>query len=118
MSDHYIVNAKGIVIGSSVLLNDTSIALQIDASNKALLLSRVTDTASVVMPENGMLVYSKKDNMFYFRQADKWITFGTFNGGVTTLNGQLGDIVIGGDANRSVFVTNTSGNRWEVKANY
>ena len=104
MGNQLILNARGIVIGSTTLLNN-SIALQIDGiGSQALLITRITDTFGITIPVNGMLVYSKSDNKFYFRQGGTWITFGTFNNGVTTLNGEIGDLTINGD-NTSISVT-------------
>ncbi|TAJ54639.1 MAG: hypothetical protein EPO58_08325, partial [Chitinophagaceae bacterium] len=103
MTNNFIVNAKGVVIGSTTVLNN-SVALQIDASNRALLIPRVFDTVLILQPVNGMLVYQTGDDKFYVRQGGAWVTFGTFSGGVTTLNGEIGDITINGD-NNGISVT-------------
>eukprot|EP01137_Pigoraptor_chileana_P021448 Opistho-2@85187 len=103
MTNNFIVNAKGVVIGSTTVLNN-SVALQIDAANRALLISRVVDTALILQPVNGMLVYQTGDDKFYVRQGGSWVTFGTFSGGVTTINGEIGDITINGD-NNGISVT-------------
>ncbi|MCK9403782.1 MAG: hypothetical protein M0Q26_10325, partial [Chitinophagaceae bacterium] len=117
MSNKKVLNAQGMIVGSSFFLNNTSIALQIDAADKALLISRVFDTSAITEPVNGMLVYSDFNDKFYARQAGEWVTFGAFNGssGVTTLNDSVGSIIIKGD-NAGITMSN-AGNTWTVKAN-
>ncbi len=110
MSNKKVINAQGLIVGSTVFLNNTSIALQIDAADKALLISRIFDTSAIAEPVNGMLVYSDFEDKFYVRQAGVWVTFGTFNGssGVTTLNGKVGNLVIQGD-NAGISMSNGGG---------
>ena len=88
MQGNKIINAQGLIVGNSIFLNNTSVALQIDASDKALLISRVFDTNKIAAPENGMIIYSNSDDKFYTRQAGVWAVFGSNSGGVTTLNGR------------------------------
>jgi len=113
MGNNAILNAQGIVIGSTNGLL-TSVAIQIDALDKAFLASRVADTSSILNPLRGMLIYSQKDDIFYFRQVDKgvekWITFGSFSGGVTKLNGALGDITISSKSGSGITITSSTAN--------
>jgi len=90
-----LLQAGGITIGTYNFLNN-SVALQIDAVNKAVLIPRINDTTAISNPVNGMLVYSLANETFYVRQGGRWITFGSISNGVTTLNGRVGSLVIGG----------------------
>jgi hypothetical protein len=107
MGNNYIVNAKGIAIGSSTLLNDY-IGLQLDSADKAILIPRIQDTALIpgLFAINGMMVFQLKDATFYVHQGSEshpggvighWATFGSFSNasGVTTLNGSIGNLIIG-----------------------
>ena len=104
MKSHNVVNAAGVVIGSSIFLNN-SIALQIDGANKALLLTRIKDTTAIENPVNGMLVYATSDDKFYARQAGTWISFGGFSNGQTAINGEVGSISIAGDSTVQIAKT-------------
>ena len=98
MNNKSVVNAAGVYIGFQVAIDSANIALQIESSNKALRISRVADTSSIAVAYTGMLIYSQKDDTFYGRQNGKWVAFGSFSGGVTTINGQFGNFVIQGNA--------------------
>ena len=65
MNNKPIINALGIVIGSTTFINSQSIALQIESADKAILISRVFGTGAILAPVNGMLVYSTFDDKFY-----------------------------------------------------
>ncbi|MBV9989227.1 MAG: hypothetical protein JO301_16225, partial [Chitinophagaceae bacterium] len=124
MQNFRILNAKGIVIGSSVFANDTSVALEINSINKALLISRINDTLAIKQPVDGMIIYLTTDRTFRFRQNNTWAKLGDVSGGtggtagVITLNGIAGDMKMSGD-NQTITVTAVTGTgnkEWVVKA--
>lgn len=49
-----------------------SVLLELSSTSRALLLSRVTDIASVTTPVNGMMAYDASTDKFNFRQAAAW----------------------------------------------
>lgn len=74
MNTQKILNTSGLAIGT-VALTNTSIALQIDATDKAILIPRVLNNALIVAPLNGMIIYNTTDNKFYLYQNNAWVTF-------------------------------------------
>lgn len=76
MGANAILNAKAIAIGIADVTN-TSIALQVEGVDKALLIPRVTNLAAIPVANlvNGMIVYSTADNKFYLYQNGAWTTF-------------------------------------------
>lgn len=69
-----ILNASGVVIGTTVAANE-SVALQIGSTDKAILVSNVAANADILTPLNGMIVYNTNDNKFYLYQNSAWVTF-------------------------------------------
>ncbi|WP_374165297.1 hypothetical protein [Arcticibacter sp. MXS-1] len=77
-----VVNASGIVIGSATPVNNTSIALQVNGNDKAILIPRVTDllnasAPSIANPTEGMIAYDLATRKFYVRNNSAWVTFAT-----------------------------------------
>ncbi|OYX97040.1 MAG: hypothetical protein B7X86_12690, partial [Sphingobacteriales bacterium 17-39-43] len=99
MNSKQILNAEGIAIGSATITNQ-NVAFQIDGTNKAILMPRITALTAIATPVNGMLVYNSTDNKFYVRQNGEWVTFAT----VTELNSKSANITVD---NMSIIVNNT-----------
>ena len=74
MNSKNVLNSKGVAIGVATFSN-SSVALQVDGLDKAILFPRVTSLAAVITPLNGMMVYNTADQKFYVRQAGVWINF-------------------------------------------
>jgi hypothetical protein len=72
MNDKKIVSVSGMVIGNATLINNTSVALELAGSDKALVFNRVTSLASIIAPVDGMAVYNNTDQRFYVRQNGVW----------------------------------------------
>ena len=75
MNNQKIVSATGLALGTATFTNN-SVSLELAASDKAILLNRVTALTDIVAPVNGMVVYNNADNKFYVRQNGVWVTFG------------------------------------------
>lgn len=76
-----ILNASGVAIGSANFTN-SSIALQVDGADKAILVPRVAANSAIVDPLNGMIIYNTTDKKFYLYQGGDnlsaggaWVTF-------------------------------------------
>ena len=76
MNSKQILNAQGIAIGSATITNQ-NVAFQIDGTNKAILMPRITALTAIASPVNGMLVYNSTDNKFYVRENGVWVAFAT-----------------------------------------
>lgn len=65
------------VVSGSVLFGGStitagSVLLDLQSTNTALVLTRVTNIASIVTPVNGMITYDAATNLFNFRQNGVW----------------------------------------------
>ncbi|PWG78911.1 beta strand repeat-containing protein [Pararcticibacter amylolyticus] len=79
-----VVNAEGVVIGTASAVNNTSVALQVNGTDKAILLPRVTDlfnatSPSIANPLEGMMVYDVATRKFYIRNNSAWVTYATMS---------------------------------------
>ena len=74
MNTQQILNASGVAIGTATLSNN-SIALQIDGSDKAILIPRVATNGAILAPQNGMIIYNTTDNKFSLYQNGAWVNF-------------------------------------------
>ena len=99
MNIKQILNADGIAIGSATITNQ-NVALQIDGTNKAILMPRINALVAITSPVNGMLVYNSADNKFYVRENQQWQAFAT----VTDLNSKASNITVD---NISIIKDNT-----------
>jgi hypothetical protein len=99
MNSKQILNADGIAIGSATITNQ-NVAFQIDGTDKAILMPRVTALTAIATPVNGMLVYNSTDNKFYVRENGAWVSFAT----VTDLNNKTSNITVD---NISIIKDNT-----------
>lgn len=107
---HNIVNASGVVIGAATFTN-TNISLELVGSNKAFLVNKVIDVTTNTIPTanavDGMMVYSKADNRFYFRNNGVWETFASSTNTILSINPD----VIGSHPNANgLTLLTTSGN--------
>jgi hypothetical protein len=78
LNSYQLLNANGITIGTAVF-SSTSVALEISATNKALLISRLATHADMLAltAVNGMLVYVTGDSKFYLYQGNAWAPIST-----------------------------------------
>ena len=91
-----LVSAKGIVIGTATVLSNTSIALQVEGVDKAILVPRVTDLLNATSPSipvanivDGMIAYDVATTKFYHRENGKWVHYADADGYVNKYTQQL-----------------------------
>ncbi|SKB84101.1 hypothetical protein, partial [Daejeonella lutea] len=113
MSNKQILNTAGIAIGVASISN-SSVALQVDGTDKAILIPRITNLTAIASPENGMMVYNTADNKFYVRQANTWSSFADGSGSVVSMNGKVGAVTFEGD--ETTITVNNSGDKIIVSA--
>lgn len=75
MNSQKIVSATGLALGTATFTN-SSVSLELAASDKAILLNRVAVLTDITTPVNGMVVFNNADSKFYVRQNGAWVTFG------------------------------------------
>ncbi|MFZ1703325.1 MAG: tail fiber domain-containing protein [Saprospiraceae bacterium] len=73
-----IFSLHGQNVGIGTLTPDASAILDIESTDKGVLIPRV-DTTDVTSPSTGLLVYQTLDNVFYFYNGTKWTEVGTDN---------------------------------------
>jgi hypothetical protein len=83
MNNASVVNTENLVIGTVGKLDNSAIALQINGSNKAILVPRVPDLLNSSSPSipisavvEGMIVYDLTTHKFYIRDNSGWTTWG------------------------------------------
>jgi hypothetical protein len=59
-------------VGIGTTTVESSVILQLDATDKALLLPRVTNTAAIITPVNGMLIFDVSQNCIKGYQNGSW----------------------------------------------
>lgn len=59
-------------IGDNPKTVNPSSLLELESTNKGLLLPRLTDTTSIANPPQGMLMFNNKDTSLYFRRLGGW----------------------------------------------
>lgn len=108
-----VFNAKGAVIGTASQLSNESVALQFQGTNKAMLISRVTNLLSSSNPSiptalalDGMMVYDIATSQFYFRQGGAWVKFESLSLGqaqilIGDVNGVPSRVSLSGDVTLS-----------------
>ena len=76
------VVASVVLAGTATTLTNSSIALQVDGVDKAILVPRVTDLLNGTTPSipvanavNGMIVYDLATSKFYHRQNNAWVVY-------------------------------------------
>lgn len=75
------LSLSGVVAQAQVKIGDNptvvkpSTALEIESTNKAVLLPRVANTAAITSPVNGMMVYDLSSNSVKFYQNGSWTAF-------------------------------------------
>lgn len=70
-----IVNGTASVIGG-LTITTGSVLLDLQSVSRALLISRVTNIATVATPVNAMIAYDATTNLFNFRQNGSWVNLG------------------------------------------
>ncbi|MES2591885.1 MAG: hypothetical protein V4608_08375, partial [Bacteroidota bacterium] len=76
-------------VGIGIINPDPSSLLDLTATNKGLLIPRLADTASVLTPATGLLIYLTTNNIFYYYNGVYWkaIIAGTWINGSTGSTG-------------------------------
>lgn len=64
-------------VGIGTTTPNSSSILDLTATNKALLITRVVNSSAVASPVNGMMVYDISINAFRFFQNNIWVTLGS-----------------------------------------
>ncbi len=59
-------------VGIGIINPDPSSLLDLTATNKGLLIPRLTDTTAVVTPATGLLIYLTTNNVFYYYNGVYW----------------------------------------------
>ncbi|MBC7867409.1 MAG: hypothetical protein H7X88_07735, partial [Gloeobacteraceae cyanobacterium ES-bin-316] len=77
--------AKAQSVGIGTTAPNPSAILEINSSNKGLLLPRVSDTSSVPNPAKGLLVYSLANNKIWFYNGSRWQQAASNAGGMDSL---------------------------------
>jgi hypothetical protein len=78
-----VVNTDNLIIGTGSSVTNQSIALQVNGSDQAILIPRVTDLLNVTAPSipvanavEGMMVYDVATHKLYIRDNSAWVTYG------------------------------------------
>eukprot|EP01136_Pigoraptor_vietnamica_P010114 Opistho-1_new@47350 len=85
MNSFQLLDAKGLAIGTASF-SSNSVALEISASDKALLISRLANSTDMnaLNAVDGMIVYVTADSKFYLRQNGAWQPISTGNNTIST----------------------------------
>ncbi len=68
-----VAHTQSVGINTSGATPDASAILDLNSTNKGLLIPRVTDTNSVSSPSMGLLLFSNNDSTFYYYTGTKWV---------------------------------------------
>jgi len=78
-----VINTDNLIIGTLSSVTNHSIALQVNGSDQAILIPRVTDLLNVTAPSipvanavEGMMVYDVATHKLYIRDNSAWVTYG------------------------------------------
>ena len=79
LQDHKILGANGISIGSATITNE-SVALQVTGTDKAIVITGVATTTTILNPTKGMIVYDTVLEKFFVYQGvagvnGAWVSF-------------------------------------------
>lgn len=103
-----VINAENVIIGTATMVNNASIALQVNGQ-KAILIPRIgnlLDASSAAIPAadliEGMIAYDLTTHKFYVRDNTSWITYGSTKLSdahilVGDASGMARSVVMGGD---------------------
>lgn len=80
---------SGKVLFGGTTITAGSVLVDLQSTSTALLLTRVTNIASVATPVNGMVTYDAATNLFNFRQNGAWINPGTIGGSTGATDNRL-----------------------------
>lgn len=81
------VSSVGVAIGQGSTLPESDALLELDAPNKALLITRVSDPSSdITTPVNGMIVYDNTDDEIQAYIGGSWLNIGGTIGGSLSAN--------------------------------
>lgn len=68
-------------VGIGTTSPDASSVLELSASNKGILIPRITDTNLVTSPAEGLLIYLNPDKGFWYFDGTWWVRIGSGSGG-------------------------------------
>lgn len=100
-------NTAGQLLFGGTTITAGSVLADFQSTTQAVLLTRVTNIASVATPVNGMVTYDAATNLFNFRQNGSWVTISSgITNGASNLELMMSD---GTNAVSSgIFVPSTS----------
>jgi hypothetical protein len=104
------MNAQSVGIGTTT--PNASAILDINSTNKGLLLPRVADTSSIVSPVKGLVVFSNNSNKTWVYDGSRWQQ----NGGVDNIWSQKNDSLA--YSNKSYIGINTDPNLLKPQAHF
>jgi hypothetical protein len=80
-----LVNAQNNNVGIGTTSPNASAMLEINSSNKGLLLPRVADTSSIASPAKGLVIYSNNNNKLWFYNGSRWQQSISNSGGMDSI---------------------------------
>lgn len=81
--------AQQLKLGTNPSLIKSSALLELESRKQALLISRIADTAQIVNPVNGMIIYLEADNSFRVRANNYWTKLIPEGGAIKSINNDL-----------------------------
>ena len=105
-----VVNADGMVVGGVAPIDATSVSIDLQATNKAIIFNRVTSVAAIATPVNGMAVYAADKQKFYLRENGAWITFASTTDGKVVMSLNMGSFATTSSTTGATLTDDGKGN--------
>jgi hypothetical protein len=108
---HYLSLAQSNSVGIGTLTPHSSAILDLSATDKGFLMTRIADTNNIASPATGLLIYLTTNNAFYYFDGAYWRPLHTQAGlnGVTGNTGSTGSTGLDG-ATGTIGFTGSTGN--------
>lgn len=103
-------NTSGAILHGGTTITAGSVLVDLQSTTLALLITRVTNVASVTTPVNGMIVYDAALNLFKLRENGAWVGVG--GGGMTNPMTNIGDLIQGDTAGAPVRLADVAAGSW------